>query len=141
MTEKPIERHFAEWESETFGLGYGTGESHVLGALRDFMMAIPPEGPYDYLRLEAAVTPAVAWLLINALCPAEIIEYGTSPRYGWLTKEGRALRAFLAEHDVYELVAFCCEDGIDYCAPTFCNCGPDGYTPKKRCFNPFWQNS
>lgn len=145
MSDKPIEKHFAEWEAGVFGFGYGTGEGHTLAALKTFMGNIGREDvesvrAYDYEILERALTPVVAWLLINTLCHANIIEYGTSPRYGWLTKEGEALRDFVESKTVDELYDFCMADDLDHCAPTFCNCGPLGYSEKKLCFNPFWEN-
>lgn len=142
-TEKPIEEFFAEWESHVFGFGYGTGEPHTLQALHTFMANIGRDDSpraYEYERLEAALTPPVAWLLINILCRADIIEYGTSPRYGWLTTEGEALREFVLSKTVEELYKFAMMDGLDHCAPDFCNCGPEGYSKEKLCLNPFWQN-
>lgn len=145
MTDtKPIEHHFAEWEHATFGRGYGTGEPHTLAALKAFMAAIGNDHydhAYDHTRLEEALTPLVAWLLINTLCRANIIEYGTSPRFGWLTEEGKELRTFIASKSVDELFECCMIEDLDHCAPTFCNCGPEGYSKVKLCFNPFWKNA
>lgn len=142
MTEtKSIEKHFADWESEYLGYGYGTGEEHTLGALKAFMGAVGDErGPnsYRYTNLEQAVTPPVAWLLIGILVRADVIEYGTSPRGGWLTENGIALRDFLAGKSVAELEEIVGADEQDYCTPTFCNCGPKGYSEQKICRNPFW---
>ena len=133
---KTIEKHFAEWESHVFGFGYGTGEPHVLAALKGFMTAVGREGSpnaYEYEALERAVTAPVAWLLINALCHADIIEYGTSPRFGWLTPQGEALEAFTDFCTVERLEAMCAVESIDHCVPEFCNCGPDGYSAEKLC--------
>lgn len=145
MTDtKPIEHHFAEWEAATFGRGYGTGEPHVLAALKTFMAAIGTDHSdhsYDYTRLEETLTPTVAWLLINTLCRANVIEYGTSPRFGWLTDQGKALRDFVQAKSVDELLAYCNLDDLHHCAPHFCNCGPEGYSKVKLCFNPFWKNA
>ena len=91
-----IEQHFINWESHTFGYGYGTGEPHILPALKAFFDCLGRDGnlhAYDYQRLESALTPTVAWLLINVLCSADILEYGTSPRHGWLTTAGQIGRA------------------------------------------------
>ena len=140
--EKPIERHFAEWFGEEFGFGYGTGEPHMLAALSGFMEAVGGEGSpnaYDYQVMERRLTPTVAWLMINALCRCNVIEYGTSPRFGWLTPQGIALKAFTAGRSVDDLVAVAMIDDLDHCAPNFCNCGPDGYSKKKLCHNPFWR--
>src|SRR5580698_5747029 len=80
---KSIEQSFADWESETFGFGYGTREEHVLRALKSFFDAFGEDGrpnSYNHETLSKAVTAPVAWLLINRLCRVGIIEYGTSPR-------------------------------------------------------------
>ena len=139
---KTIEAHFADWESEVFGIGYGTGEEHTLGALKSFLAAIGRDDAphaYDYQKLEQAVTAPVAWLLINTLVHADIIEYGTSPRYGWLTKEGEALKAFVDSKTVQEMELIVSADDHDRCTATFCNCGPKGYSATKICKSPFWE--
>lgn len=140
---KSIEHNFADWESATFGLGYGTGESHVLRALKAFFDAFGVDDrpmSYDFEKLEEAVTAPVAWLLINRLCQVDIIEYGTSPRYAWLTPEGEALRVFIDSKTVGELVDICCDRSEDNpgCGPDTCNCGPNGYEEGRVCYNPFW---
>lgn len=134
---KTIEQHFADWESEVFGYGYGTGEEHVLGALKQFL-SLCSKGQfshaYDHEELSAALTPVVAWLLINALCSAGTLEYGTSPRFGWLTREGEALRAFVGERTVEQLEVASQDDDM-VCYRDHCNCG-DGHDC--RPLNPFW---
>jgi hypothetical protein len=103
---KTIEQNFADWEGTAFGFGYGTGEPHILRALKSFFDAFGVDdrpNSYSYEKLEEAVTAPVAWLLINRLCQLDIIEYGTSPRFAWLTKEGEALREFIATKTVGEL--------------------------------------
>lgn len=142
---KTLEESFVDWEAETFGFGYGTGEPHVLASLKGFFDALGTDHSptaYDYEKLETAIGAPVAWLLINILCRHEthIIEYGSSPRFGWLTGEGEALKAFVDSRTVGELVDICCGSGEhDYCAPNTCNCGPDGYEKGKNCPNPFWR--
>lgn len=139
-----LEQHFANWESETFGFGYGTGEPHVMDALGKFMRAIKPapERGYDYQVLEAACGSAVAWLLINALCrwKVEVLEYGTSPRYGWLTREGERLREFVVARSTEQLLEALEADADDqtHCSFDSCNCGPRGYSEGRKCPNPFW---
>lgn len=140
---KTIEHNFADWESETFGYGYGTGEPHTLRALKAFLEAVGRDGlpnGYEYEKLEEAVTAPVAWLLINRLCQVDILEYGTSPRFGWLTREGEALKAFTETKTVGELVDICCDRSEDNpgCGSDSCNCGPNGYEEGRVCFNPFW---
>lgn len=127
---------FADWESHVFGYGYGTGEPHVLLALKRFFAAIPEDGTsYEYDRLEEACTPQVAWLLINALARADVIEYGTSPRFGWLTRNGKALADFVRARALSDLVKETGRDeNYDPCYPDHCNCGEGDC----RKLNPFW---
>lgn len=133
---KTLEDHFTDWESDTFGYGYGTGEEPVLGALKSFLAETPHEGNYDHEVLESAVSAPIAWLLINALVHDDKIEYGTSPRYGWLTKSGAALAQFVRTHSVEQLAELTSR-GEDYthCYPTHCNCDDGDCRPS----NPFWQ--
>ena len=146
MTTKTIEQSFVDWESYAFGFGYGTGEEYILSALKAFFDAFGnealPDRPdaYDHVKLETAVGGDVAWLLINALCRVDVIEYGTSPRFGWLTEPGRVLMEFIKSRPLGELVRLVCEngDGSDYCTPDVCNCGPRGYEEGRKCINPFW---
>lgn len=135
--------HFRDWEAYAFGFGYGTGEPHVVGALKTFLSAFEREGPpnsYNYERLEEAVGPSAAWLLINRLCQIDIIEYGTSPRFGWLTDKGEKLKTFVDERSTEDLTNICCnhEENYFHCSPEACNCGPNGYEEGRRCENPFW---
>lgn len=142
---KTHEDHFRDWESHAFGFGYGTGERHVLAALKDLFAAWGDDGrpySYDYKKLESAVTPTVAWLFINALCRHDVdaIEYGISPRYGWLTDHGQRLKAFVDRKSADELYEICGGYTEDYvhCYPDACNCGPNGYEAGRKCANPFW---
>lgn len=132
---KTIEQHFTDWESNAFGFGYGTGEEPVLQALKGFLAAIPATGTYDHTKLEAAVTAPVAWLLINVLAHDDKIEYGTSPRFGWLTESGKALAEFVGARSLEQLYDLTCRDE-DYveCFPEHCNCGDADCRPS----NPFW---
>ena len=103
---KSNEQAFCDWEGSVFGYGYGTGEQYILGDLKRFISSIPGrgEGTYDFQVLEEELTPSVCWFLINALCAADIIEYGTSPRFGWLTNKGERLRDFVNSKILEELV-------------------------------------
>lgn len=137
---KSLDENFRDWENQVFGYGYGTGEPHTIPALKAFLAAIP-ERSYDHKVLEAAVGPVAAWMLINTLCHADAIEYGTSPRYGWLTPKGEALKAYIDRRSDDELLAAACDyDPSDYapCYPDTCNCGPKGYEAGRVCANPFW---
>lgn len=139
---KTIEQHFRDWESNLFGFGYGTGEMPVMTSLRAFLEAVPDSGSYDYQKLELAAGEPVAWLLINTLAHADHIEYGTSPRYGWLTESGKAIREFIIARtpdQLYEIATgrpddFAAHDGEIPCYPDHCNCDDGDCRPK----NPFW---
>lgn len=131
---KTLDDYFADWESYVFGFGYGTGEEHILPSLKSFLECCNDDAPYDFQVLEAKLTPTVAWLLINILCRhnVDIIEYGTSPRCGWLTPHGIKLKEFVATKTVDELIGMTGRDS-EYtpCFPDYCNCDV-------QCNNPFW---
>lgn len=138
---KTIEDHFTDWESHVFGFGYGTGEAHILPVVRQFFETLEDGRSYDHNKLEAAMGPQVAWLLINALCHADVIEYGTSPRFGWITHNyGEALRSFILSKSTDELYELTSRDSsYTVCYPDACNCGPNGYEEGRKCGNPFWR--
>ena len=130
---KALEDHFYDWESEVFGYGYGTGEPHIIPFIKVFLSAHDANGIYNYRRLESALTPSVAWLLINALCRADILECGTSPRNTWLTEQGKALKAFIdcySDDQLLDLLSR--NDNYVGCYPDYCNCD------EAICHNPFW---
>lgn len=134
VVTKTLASYFADWEGEVFGFGYGSGEEHVLGALRAFFEKCSGNnGQYDFRELEASIGAAPTWFLINALGHADIIEYGTSPRFAWLTPQGVRLRDFVLAHSAEELVMLTVRDEDDVpCYRGSCNCdGP-------KCINPFW---
>lgn len=136
---KTLEEHFIDWESSAFGYGYGDGETHILPALHAFFSTFSADQhstTYDHRKLEQACGPVAAWLLINRLCGLNVLEYGTSPRFGWLTPEGVALRRFVLSHTPEQLIELCTDYEEDYmhCYPDHCNC--DG----GKCTNPFWES-
>lgn len=118
-------KHFTDWESEVFGFGYGTGEDYTIPALRKFFEVVGPDG-YWYEDLERELTPTVAWLLINILCRGgntNIIEYGTSPRGGWLTENGKLIQEFLrgkSDEDIFKAIEI--PDDYIHCYFDHCNC-------------------
>ena len=142
---KTIDENFRDWESNAFGFGYGTGEEHTLAAIKKFF-ELCNEGSYgqsyDYQKLEAALTPTVAWLLISTFGHLDIIEYGCSPRYAWLTKKGVALKEYLATKTAEELYEICTghDESYTHCSPKYCNCGERGYEEGRICVNPFWKS-
>jgi len=145
IPRKSIEDSFCDWESNTFGFGYGSGEEHIIPALRHFFSLCnegPYNGSYDYQKLEKELTPTIAWLFINILCnhKVDMIEYGTSPRGGWLTKKGERLRGFMLSRSAEDLVGMATDrtENDNVCYPDACNCGPTGYVEGRKCPNPFW---
>jgi len=142
---KTIEEYFRDWESNTFGMGYGSGEPYTIPALRKFLGFCRNgsyEDQYDYEELEKELSPTVAWLLINILGNTDILEYGTSPRYAWLTPKGTRLKQFMLSRTAEELIDIVCShsEGYVHCYPDACNCAENGYDEKLICQNPFWLN-
>jgi hypothetical protein len=142
---KTLDGYFADWEGSAFGFGYGSGEEHVLPAVKTFFACVSVDGDprgYDYRVLEREMTPTVAWLLINRFCAfdVEIIEYGTSPRHGWLTEHGDRLKAYVDSKTIDELIEVVTDHALKeaICYPDACNCGPTGYQEGVKCPNPFW---
>lgn len=160
---KSIDDYFADWESSAFGFGYGSGEEHIIPALKKFFACAGRDKPvsdavwrslglpddyreplptgFDYRILEEELTPLVAWLFINVLCRpmVETLEYGTSPRHPWLTEEGEHLKAYVDSKTADELVENVTRRDENYigCYPDVCNCGPV-YLEGNFCPNPFW---
>lgn len=137
MSEKTIADYFRDWEADAFGYGYGTGEPIIIPMLKTFFAAVgrgEAEHAYAYATLEEAVGAPAAWLLINRLCQLDAIEYGTSPRFGWLTVRGLRLRDYFASKSAAEILDdLAAPEGYPGCSPTYCNCEVPG-----RCGNPFW---
>jgi hypothetical protein len=137
---KTLDDSFIDWEGEAFGFGYGSGEEHTLGALKQFFGLLEDGRSYDYRCLEREMTPTVAWLMINALCRDGIIDYGVSPRHGWLAENGQRLKTYVDGKTLAELqaVLHVGQDHI-HCYKDACNCGPNGYEKGRVCANPFWR--
>lgn len=143
MRQRTIDDHFIDWMSENIRFGYGSGEPHTIPALRAFLSLCNVghyNTSYDCRVLEEKLTPTTAWLLMNVLCQAQLIEYGTSPRCGWLTPEGIKLRDYMLSKTEEDLILLVCNtEDNDYCTRHFCNCGEGGYSENKLCHNPFWK--
>jgi len=112
MTKPWEDDDFVKWESRVFGFGYGSGELHTIEALVSFILLI--DDKYDCRNLEASLGSTVTWLLINTLCHADILEYGTSPRFGWLTDEGKALQTYIRNKTIEDLVLLACNAKENY---------------------------
>lgn len=144
ISTKTLDDYFADWESSIFGFGYGSGEEYTIPALKRFMeLCIPNDSGnnpscYDFQILEKELTPTVAWLLINILCHDDIIEYGTSPRFGWLTDRGNLLKDYIQNHTIDQLYEVTMRDErYFHCSPDYCNCDDKKYE-KDKCKNPFY---
>jgi hypothetical protein len=105
---------------EVFGYGDGTGDYYFFEVLSKFfshlysfdsinkgscynynyesLEKISTESYYNYQGLEKILTPNTAWLLINQLGNANLIEYGQSTRYGWMCDRGLFLQALFDYH-------------------------------------------
>lgn len=137
-------KHFVDWESAVLGRGYGSGEEFVFPALRTFFENVShgqTGNCYDYRDLEKALGGPTTWLLINVLCHADVIDYGSSPRHGWLSTEGQALKKFFLSHTLEELYGIY-QKGKDFnqergweCFPDLCQCARYG----EPCNNPFFE--
>lgn len=119
MTDK----HFIDWENHVFGYGYGSGEPLIIPAIRAFFDQLN-ENRYDYTVMERAFGKLAAWLLINTLNRADLVEYGTSPRFGWLTPKGEVLRDYMQARTIDDLVRVVTEsdDSHIHCDPDLCQC-------------------
>lgn len=139
IIEKTLEDYFTDWENHVFGFGYGTGEAYTIQALKAFFDHFTPENKaYDYRELEADLGNVVAWMMINVMGHADVIEYGSSPRFAWLTPKGMALRNFIATKTAGELVELTARDeNYIICSPDACNCGERGHVEGRICPNPF----
>jgi hypothetical protein len=121
---KITDKHFRDWEADTFGFGYGTGEMPILQCLQKFFSMLEDGRMYNYENMQKEFGELSTWLLINYLCHADILEYGTSPRYGWITEKGEMIRDYLAGADivkVYNMLMDDTEDSIR-CLRSHCNC-------------------
>jgi hypothetical protein len=131
------DKHFIDWYADVFGYGYGTGDEHFLLALKTFLYHCSGEnGSYSYKEIEAVLTPAVTWFTMNTLCQWEVdvLEYGTSPRFGWLTGKGRLLAEYVENKTVDELYEkVMVDESYGHCLRNHCNCD----TP---CNNPLFSS-
>lgn len=139
--EKITDKNFIDWEKHVFGYGYGTGEVYTIEVLRSFfeLCSGGPGTQYDYEKLEEKLGGPSTWLLINVFGHSGIIEYGTSPRYGWLTRAGEMLKEYMLSktfNELYELVMNDSGPQIS-CFPDLCQCGTES---KKEPCNPLFKH-
>lgn len=98
--------NFIDWESEVLGYGYGDGENHIIPAIKTFFELIAGtknSNSYDYRVIERELGGATTWLLINLLCRCDMIDYGSSPRFGWLDEKGILLKEYILSKTSEEL--------------------------------------
>ncbi|MHB8284003.1 MAG: hypothetical protein ACYDD1_04935 [Caulobacteraceae bacterium] len=131
---KSDDDYFRDWEGYAFGFGYGTGEPAIIPALWGWLASLKDGRSYDHEDLEAREGKLAAWLLINAMCRVGMLEYGTSPRFGWLTERGERLRDYMLARTADQLLEVLWNDADKVeCYPDYCNCDSE-----TRCQNPFW---
>lgn len=133
------DKNFIDWFSEYLGYGYGTGEEYTIPALKGFLEACTDGRSYDHEYITEKIGGASTWFLMNVLCKTDLIEYGTSPRFGWLTERGIMLRNYVSqksEDELYELVMV--DSDYTHCSPNYCNCGKNGYEEGRKCDNPLF---
>lgn len=127
MNSKGTKEYFIDWYHSELGYGYGTGDEYYCKALIDFFQLLRQANvdevfQYNYKKLENEMGGAAAWFIINIMCGSDLVEYGTSPRYGWLTPSGELMRDLLAEYNadsLYELV--CTSHEYTTCMKDYCN--------------------
>ena len=116
MESRQDELNFIDWESRVFGAGYGSGELPILKSLKVFFESFDGNN-YDFQVLENKLGDTVTWLLINSLSKHDVIEWGTSARYGWIAPCGEFVRDFIknkSPEELYEIL-MTNEDSICLC--------------------------
>jgi hypothetical protein len=142
------DKHFREWEREAFGYGYGTGEYYILPILHHFFLTLEDGHAYEAENVARELGNAEAWFLLNVLCHMNIVDYGTSPRYGWLTPMGERLRDYVLCRTPEMLYSIVMADGYNHgvfdvseeCSLDFCNC-PDGVAGQGCLNNPLFNET
>lgn len=129
MTDK----NFIDWESHVFGFGYGTGEPYIIEAFKMFFKNLEDGRIYNYERLEKKLGGTSTWFLINTLGQSDLIDYGTSSRFGWLTEKGEALKEYFDTHNKDELYEILMSRTEDYIL-----CSPDCHQCDTPCNNPLF---
>ena len=117
MNDREKELQFTDWENMVFGAGYGSGELPILKSVKVFFDLLEDGRSYSYKALEDKLEATVTWLLINAFDKGDVIEWGTSARFGWLTSSGEYVRDFIKDktaEELYEIV-MTDNDGICMC--------------------------
>jgi len=114
------ELQFRDWETRVFGAGYGSGELPILKAVKVFFDLLEGKRNYSYEVLEEKLGDTVTWLLINAFDKGNVVEWGGSARFGWLTSSGEYVRDFIKNKTPEELydIVMTDDDGLCMCDGT-----------------------
>lgn len=86
-----------------FECGYGTGEEHTIPLVYKFMELLEDGRLYNFEVMEEVLGKVVAWVLIELLSNCDLIEWGTSSRFGWLTTRGEELRDMVGKFTQAEM--------------------------------------
>lgn len=124
-----IHQDFVDFMGAYFGYGYGSEAEYFIPALKMFFELLKDGNNYDHKSIINEFGGLAAWLLINILCGADILEYGISPKYGWLSEKGEMLRDYLANKTVDDLIVICNSIDVD-CGLDYCNCDNGKYHDK-----------
>jgi hypothetical protein len=90
------EKELAEMVSNSRLLFYGEMDSFLGDYLKDFFSReIRDVGFSD----DNSINNVTWWFCISWLVSIDCIEYGTSPRGGWLTEKGEALKKYVLENE------------------------------------------
>jgi len=117
------DKDFRIWEDKWFGYGYGSGEKPVLKALKQFVELLEDGRKYDHEEMEKKMGKQVFWLVLNVMCHSDFIEYGTSPRYGWLTQDkGGPFAEYIKSRSVDELYEVLFTYDCESCRDLDCSC-------------------
>lgn len=89
-----------------FECGYGTGEQYTIPIMYKFMELLA-ERSYDFQVMSVAFGEVTTWVLIELLARCDLIDWGTSSRFGWITERGEQLRDMMrkfTQEEMYEIV-------------------------------------
>lgn len=135
ISSEELDKYFIDWENYVFGYGYGTGDKPVLNTIKKFFEMCNKDNFYSYSASDT--TDSSIWLLINIFCHNNIIEYGGSPRNGWLTLTGQALKSYIDTRSIDQLYNLITAVSWDY---QYCVPGEGGCLCEiKSCVNPFFR--
>ncbi len=127
------DKYFIDWESQVFGYGYGSGEEYIFDGLKAFFSCVKKDGCYEHEVIEKSLGGLSCWLFINILCRADIIDYGTSPRYVWLSDKGKILKEYIESKTTEELYKMTnVDESYAHCSKEHCNCTGE------KCNNPLF---